>query len=349
VKAELVADRRLDVLHQPIVLAAAGGKSLSITASIGIAVAEQASAEELLRDADLALYAAKAAGRNRFTLFESTMQTDARDDLEVRMDLENALDADQFFLLYQPIVDLETKEVTGIEALLRWRHPTRGIISPETFIPIAEETGLIVSIGRWVLQTACRQAAEWHQQGHPLNIAVNLSARELDDSDLIHHIQTTLHVTGLDPSSLTVEITETALMRDPEAAAKRLQLLKALGVCIALDDFGTGYSSLAYLRQFPVDAIKIDRSFISGLAVSHESSDALIHTLVELGKALGIQTLGEGIEDHSQLDRLRREHCDFGQGYLFARPLQATAITELLNTNDPTHTTQPINATPAAT
>jgi diguanylate cyclase (GGDEF)-like protein len=339
---ELVADRLLDVLHQPVELAAAGGRSLSITVSIGIACGQQTSAEELLRDADLALYEAKAAGKNRFTIFESTMQTVAQDNVELRFDLDRALAAAQFFLLYQPIIDLDTEEISGLEALIRWRHPTHGIVLPETFIPFAEETGLIVPIGRWVLNTACAQAAHWHRQGHPLSIAVNISARELENDDLVDNVEAALRSTGLDAAALTLEITETALMRHPEAAARRLQLLKALGVRIALDDFGTGYSSLAYLRQFPVDALKIDRSFISGIAASHESRDALIDTLVQLGKTLGMQTLGEGIEDRAQLERLQGVACDLGQGFLFARPLDAAGIETLL---DNAETARAVSAT----
>jgi diguanylate cyclase (GGDEF)-like protein len=323
---ELVAERLLDVLGQPIELTAAGGRSVSVTASIGIAYGQEVSAEKLLQDADVALYEAKAGGKNRFTVFESRMQTAVQDRLGLQMDLSEALAGGQFILLYQPIFDLENERMTGIEALIRWRHPTRGIIAPDSFIPIAEETGLIVPIGRWVLDTACRQAAAWHERGHSLELSVNVSARQLEHDNLVDHVRSALRSSGLNPGSLILEITETALMRDPDAAAERLKALKALGVCIAIDDFGTGYSSLAYLRQFPVDALKIDRSFISGIAASRESSDALIHTLVQLGKTLGMKTLGEGIEDRAQLEHLQEEQCDLGQGFLFARPLEAAAV-----------------------
>jgi diguanylate cyclase (GGDEF)-like protein len=336
---ELVAERLLEVLRQPIELASAGGRSVSITASIGIAYGQQTSAEELLLDADLALYEAKRAGKDRFTVFESRMQRAVQDRLGLQMDLNEALTAGQFVLLYQPIFDLENERMTGIEALIRWHHPERGTIAPDRFIPIAEESGLIVSIGRWVLDTACRQAAAWHERGHALTISVNVSARQLEHDDLVEDVQKALHSSGLDPGSLILEITETALMRDPEAAAGRLRSLKALGVRIAIDDFGTGYSSLAYLRQFPVDALKIDRSFISGFAASRESSNALIHTLVQLGKTLGLDTLGEGIEDRLQLEHLQREDCEFGQGYLFARPLEADAVEEFLTRSEATSAT----------
>jgi diguanylate cyclase (GGDEF)-like protein len=336
---ELIAERLLDVLQQPIELAAAGGRSVSISASIGIAYGMQTSAEELLRDADFALYEAKRAGKHRFTVFESTMQKAVQDRLELEMDLREALAAEQFFLLYQPIFDLETETMTGIEALIRWRHPTHGIIAPDGFIPIAEETGLIVPIGRWVLDTACEQAAVWHRRGHSLGVSVNVSARQLEHDSLVDHVQEALHSSGLEAGSLTLEITETALMRDSEAAGLRLRALKTLGVRVAIDDFGIGYSSLSYLRQFPVDALKIDRSFISGIAASRESSNALIHTLVQLGKTLGMQTLGEGIEDRQQLEHLQREECDLGQGFLFARPLEAASIEALLATVEPARAT----------
>jgi diguanylate cyclase (GGDEF)-like protein len=328
---ELVAERLIDVLHQPIELTEAGGRTISMTASIGIAYGSHASAEQLLRDADLALYEAKAAGKNRVTVFESRMQTAAQDLFELQMDLEKALAADEFFLLYQPIFDMEQERMTGVEALIRWRRPGGGTVSPDSFIPIAEDNGMIVPIGRWVLLTACEQAAIWQRRGHPLGISVNVSARQLERDDLIDAVTEALSQTGLEPGLLTLEITETALMHDSTAAARRLRSLKTLGLKIAIDDFGTGYSSLAYLRQFPVDALKIDRSFISGIAASRESSEALIHTFIQLGKTLGMTTLGEGIEDQAQLRRLQVEQCDLGQGFIFARPLEAAAVEELLD------------------
>jgi diguanylate cyclase (GGDEF)-like protein len=334
---ELVAERMCQVLGQPIDLQGTKGRTVSVTASIGIALGQRDSADDLLRDADFALYEAKGAGKNRWVMFESRMQTAAQDLLELEMDLKEALDAGQFFLLYQPTFDLQSETIKGIEALIRWRHPVRGVIPPDAFIPLAEETGLIVPIGRWVLRTACQQAAAWHRHGRPLGMAINVSARQLDQPSLVQDVADTLASTGLEPAALTLEITETTLMRDAEAAARRCHALKALGVRLAVDDFGTGYSSLAYLRQFPVDALKIDRSFISGIAASGDSK-ALIHTLVQLGKTLGLETLGEGIEERAQLRELQREKCDSGQGFLFARPLEVDAIEELLGVNSPTNT-----------
>jgi diguanylate cyclase (GGDEF)-like protein len=326
---ELVAERLLEVLRQPYDLSDSLARQLSVTASVGIAAGLRASADELLRDADLALYGAKASGRNRYALFQSSMQTASHDRLTLEMDLAEALGRRQFFLRYQPTFDLQTESVVGVEALIRWRHPTRGVVSPDQFIPVAEESGLIVPIGRWVLDEACRQASTWRRHGHLIGMSVNVSARQLDDDELIEDVRRALERTGLDPVALTLEITETTLMRDAEATAKRLTLLKQLGVRIAIDDFGTGYSSLAYLRQFPADALKIDRSFIDGITTS-KASAALIQTLVQLGKALGIETLAEGIEDQAQLETLQREQCDQGQGFLFSRPLDVEAVERFL-------------------
>jgi EAL domain-containing protein (putative c-di-GMP-specific phosphodiesterase class I) len=329
-KPELVAERVCEVLAQPVELESLNGRAVSITVSVGIAVGPRASADELLRDADFALYEAKSAGKSRWMMFEAKMHTTVQDRFELEMDLKAALDRGEFFLLYQPMFDLRSEAVTGVEALIRWRHPTRGVIAPDAFIPLAEESGLIVEIGRWVLLTACAQAASWHDQGRALGVSVNVSARQLDADAFVEEVADALSETGLNAASLTLEITETALMRDTEAATQRLRDLKSLGVRIAIDDFGTGYSSLAYLRQFPVDALKIDRSFISGVAATNQS-EALIHTLVQLGKALGLETLGEGIEEDAQLQNLRRAQCDLGEGFLFARPLDPAAIERLLD------------------
>jgi diguanylate cyclase (GGDEF)-like protein len=317
---ELVAERILDVLRQPIYLPGEQREPISITASLGIATGRPGSAEELLQDADLALYKAKAIGRNGYVKFESAMQTAAQDRIHLEMDLASALELHQLFLVYQPMLDLESERVVGVEALLRWRHPISGVIPPDVFIPIAEDNGTIVPIGRWVLQEACSQGAGWHRRGYPLNISVNASARQLERPEFVEEVRAALDDSGLKPASLTIEITETVLMRKPDHTARLLGELKALGVRIAVDDFGTGYSSLAYLRQFPVDSLKIDRTFITGLELSSEAH-ALTHTLIQLGKALGLQTLAEGVEQHSQVRELQREGCDLAQGFLFARPL----------------------------
>jgi len=330
---ELVAERLLAVLNQPYELSDTLGRRLSLSASVGIAVGARVDADELFRDADLALYQAKASGHDRYALFEPSMQTASHDRLLLEMDLAEALEREQLFLLYQPIVELRTETVIGLEALMRWRHPTRGVIAPLDFIPIANDSGLIVPIGRWVLGEACRQASGWRRHGHEIGVSVNVSALQLDSDELIEDVRSSLEQSDLDPASLTLEITETALMRDAEAAARRLGLLKRLGVRIAIDDFGTGYSSLTYLRRFPVDVLKIDRSFIGGTA--SKASVALINTFVQLGKALDLKTLTEGIENQADLEILKRADCDHGQGFLFSRPLPAGAVEEFLDAELP--------------
>ncbi len=329
VAPELVAQRILDVLRLPIELPPPAPSSVAVTASIGIASGLSVSAEDLLGDADLALYKAKAAGKDGYALFESAMQTAARDRMHLEMDLAEALEAQQLFLVYQPMFDLRDERLVGVEALLRWRHPTHGVIAPDLFIPIAEQNGSIVRIGRWVLERACARGASWQRAGHPLNIAVNVSARQLERREFVEEVRAALHDSGLEPGTLTLEITETVLMRKPDATVDVLTELKALGVRIAVDDFGTGYSSLAYLRQFPVDLLKIDRTFITGLARSAEAR-ALAHTLIRLGQALGLQTLAEGVEHRDQVRELRREGCDLVQGFLFSRPLAPDAVEALL-------------------
>ena len=252
----------------------------------------------------------------------------ARRSLE--LDLKSAIANDELFLLYQPVFHLGGGTLRGVEALLRWQHPEHGVVPPDQFIPIAEETGLIIEIGRWVAQEACRQASLWQARGVQMVMAINVSGRQLDEEGFVAEIADILGETDVEPASLVLEITETALMGDPGAAAARLEELTRLGVRIAIDDFGTGYSSLAYLRQFPVDSLKIDRSFVSAIGSSSDAS-ALVRTLVQLGKTLHLTTLGEGIESVEQLAELRHAGCDLGQGFLLARPLAAEKIDEMLD------------------
>jgi diguanylate cyclase (GGDEF)-like protein len=321
---ELIAERLLEALKQPFLLASAEDSRVVVKASIGIATGDRASADELLRDADIAMYRAKWDGRNRFVVFESGMQDEVRSRMELEMDLQSALENDEFFLVYQPTFNLRDMTPTGVEALIRWESPERGVVQPDDFIPLLEETGLICAVGAWVLREACRQGAAWHAAGYPVGVAVNVSARQLDTDELLDDVEQALADSGLDPTSLTLEITETTLMRNAEETARRLMAVKQVGVRIAIDDFGTGYSSLAHLQQFPVDALKIDRSFIAGLGQGYEG-ETLLRTLVQLGKALAIETLAEGIERPMELSLIRGEECDSGQGFLFARPLDAEA------------------------
>jgi diguanylate cyclase (GGDEF)-like protein len=319
---ELVAERLLDALAHPFKLGPDRKTRVSVRASIGIAMAEDTSAEELLRNADIAMYRAKWDGRNRYAVFEAGMQETVQNRMELEMDLREAVAREEFFLVYQPTIGLSDMSPSGVEALLRWRHPERGVLQPDTFIPLLEESGLIGEVGKWVLDQACAQGAAWRAAGHPISIAVNVSARQLDTDQITADIEGALEASGLEPQALTIEVTETTLMRNADETARRLRTIKGLGVRIAIDDFGTGYSSLAHLQRFPVDALKIDRSFISGLS-SNEEGETLIHSLVQLGKALSIETFAEGIEQHHELALLRNEDCDSGQGFLFARPLDA--------------------------
>jgi diguanylate cyclase (GGDEF)-like protein len=326
---ELIAERLLEALKEPFDLAGKQETRVTVTASIGIATGERASAGEFLRDADTAMYRAKWAGKNRYVVFESGMKDAIKDLMELEMDLRGALENDEFFLAYQPTFDLRDMSPTGMEALIRWNSTARGVVQPNDFIPLLEETGLIIEVGRWVLGEACRQGATWREAGHQIGMAVNVSGRQLDTDRLVTDVQDALSGSKLDPSALTLEITETTLMRNVEDTVRRLGAIKQLGVRIAIDDFGTGYSSLAHLQQFPVDALKIDRSFISRLTQNTEG-ETLIHTLVQLGKALSIETLAEGIERQQELSLLQGEHCDSGQGFLFARPLDAGAAESFL-------------------
>jgi diguanylate cyclase (GGDEF)-like protein len=322
---ERVAERILALLARPLDVPQSGQAPVVVSASIGIATAQPPSAEDLLQEADIAMYQAKAAGKGGYVLFESSMQAAIADRLHLEMDLADALAADQLFLEYQPVLNLGTEEVVGVEALLRWQHPTRGVIAPDGFIPIAESSGLMAPIGRWVLAEACSHCAGWRAKGYLLNVSVNVSPRQFERAEFFGEVHSALVSSGLEAAALTLEITEATLVRRPAATARVLTDLRELGVSIAVDDFGTGYSSLGYLRQFPLDSIKIDRSFISGLASSADA-DALAHTLIQLGKTLGIKTLAEGVEQRSQLRQLRDEGCDLVQGFLFARSLSPTAL-----------------------
>jgi diguanylate cyclase (GGDEF)-like protein len=336
VAPELVAERLLTVLAEPFDLPTASTQAL-LTTSIGIAIGLGQTPTELLRDADVALYQAKQQGRHRVVVFAPEMQTTMRDRRLLEMDLRGALAADQYFLVYQPIFNLASGRVTAIEALLRWRHPKRGVVAPDDFIPLLEETGLIRDVGRWVLGEACREAARLSRHGYPLTITVNVAVSQLESPDFTDQVREALSVSDLPADQLILEITETSLMRDVEAVVPRLEMLRALGVRIAIDDFGTGYSSLAYLQHFPVDTIKIDRSFISAMCESSESA-TLVRTLVQLGKTLKLETLAEGIEEQGQYTSLQQEQCDSGQGYLFAKPLASDELMRFISEPQPTIT-----------
>jgi len=325
---DILADRLTEVLRQPVELED-GRKIFSVTASIGVAIGQYATPDDLLRDADLALYAAKAAGKDRYALFDASLYEGVEGRLELEADLSAATDADQFFLLYQPIFDLPCTRIVAVEALVRWRHPTRGIVAPDSFIPLAEETGLIAPIGRWVLDEACRQSATWAEQGLKVGMSVNVSAYQLGRKDFVEDVRRALQQSGLRPSALTLEITETTLMRDVAAACERLEEIKTLGVRIAIDDFGTGYASLSHLQRLPVDVLKIDRSFVAALHDGAQSRE-LLQAILGVGKALSLVVVAEGIEDAEQMATLEEMGCEMAQGFLMGKPGPRGAIEGML-------------------
>ncbi len=335
IQAADVAERIMTMLQEPFLLE---GKEVFVRASVGIAVSEgttgpgEEAAEELLRNADVAMYMAKERGKGRYQMFEPEMHDTALRRLELKADLQRALEHEEFILHYQPVIELETGRINGVEALIRWVHPERGMVQPLEFIPLAEETGLIVPIGRWVLGQATRYAVELQERfpmDPPFHMAVNLSARQLARPEIVDEVRELLEETGLPPSALVLEITESMVMQDMELAIERLNQLKQLGVLLAIDDFGTGYSSLNYVRRFPVDILKVDKSFIDEVSEGGESS-ALTAAVIELAGILNLTPVAEGIERPDQLERLMELKCDLGQGYLFARPLEPAALNALL-------------------
>jgi diguanylate cyclase (GGDEF)-like protein/PAS domain S-box-containing protein len=329
-EARLVAARVLEAISGPVEVE---GREVAVSGSVGIAVADADSdPTTLLRDADLAMYHAKAEGRGHAVEYTSAMRDAAMRRLRIETDLHRALEAGQMSVAYQPVMELESGRLSGFEALCRWHHPTLGDIPPDQFIPIAEETGLILDLGRWVLRTACHQAAAWQAQtpdGARLSMAVNLSGRQLADPALVGDIMDALGSAGLDPGALVLEMTESVLIDDPGIAGMRLRELRRIGVRLAIDDFGTGYSSLSYLRQFPVDILKIDQSFVRAID-DHGNVPAILRGLLDLGRTLQLEMVAEGVESSVQLEQLREQHCDLGQGYLFARPLDPGAVDALV-------------------
>ncbi len=299
--------------------------AVSVGVSLGIAEGWRESPEALLHDADVALSRAKCTGKARAVRFTQSMQTAADQRRALESDLVDALACEQFFLHFQPTFSLSSGRITGVEALLRWRHPVRGLVMPDQFIPSLESTGLIVPVGRWVLEQACAQAAKWNCGGDKLVMAVNVSGHQLELDGFVAEVAEQLKASGLDPHLLSLEITETVLMQDVQRTIGRLESLKATGVRLAVDDFGTGYSSIAYLQRFPIDVIKIDQTFVGRMTESRESA-ALVHALVELGKALGLEAVAEGIETEAQLAMLRMEGVETGQGFLLARPMASSNV-----------------------
>jgi diguanylate cyclase (GGDEF)-like protein len=323
-----VAERVGTAFARPFVLA---GKEVFVTSSIGIARTEHGeTSDELVRNADLAMYVAKQRGKGQSVLFEPRMHAAALQLLDMQADLSRAIDLDEFFLVYQPIVELATGHVIGAEALVRWRSPERGVVPPGVFIPLAEDTGLIVAIGRWVLRRACREARRWTDERRvPVRISVNLSGRQLQSQEIVEDVRQALEESGLDASQLVLELTESMAMQNTDLTMARLTALKALGVAIAIDDFGTGYSSLSYLQRFPVDILKIDKAFVDVVEQGTDGS-VLATAIVGLSETLRMTAVAEGIETESQRQKLLSLGCEFGQGYLFAPALSTEEFWPLL-------------------
>jgi diguanylate cyclase (GGDEF)-like protein/PAS domain S-box-containing protein len=316
------------------------GREALVGASIGVTDAGlDTTLEALVRDADVAMYVAKAEGRGRVVRFEPSMREKVAERLQLEADLRRAIDRDELQVHYQPLVDLQSGEILGAEALLRWHHPTRGLISPSRFVPIAEEAGLISEISRRVLRTACRDARTWRSpdpESPALHVAVNLSGRHLQEACVVDDVREALEESGLDASQLTIEMTETVMMQNADTVIVAMRALKSLGVTIALDDFGTGYSSLSYLQRFPIDVLKIDRSFINQLGGA-ASDDALTRAILSLGETLGLATVAEGIEGEKQLTELQAMGCMLGQGFLMSQPITGPAFARLVAAGEPLH------------
>ncbi|HVG69616.1 MAG TPA: EAL domain-containing protein [Vicinamibacterales bacterium] len=331
--AKIAADRILGELLNPFTV---GGREVRLSASIGIALSATGygTADEVLTDAETALHRARVLGGSHCEVFDTDILKSEQTELQLEGDLEGALQRREFVLFYQPIVSLESNEVLGFESLLRWRHPVLGMIAPLDFIPIAERTGFIVPLGAWVLHEACRRLAEWHRSlslGDDLWVSVNISSAQLTDPTLIDQIQLALHDSGLEPRRLALELTEGIAIANPSAVTTLLMELRAVGVRICVDDFGTGYSSLAYLRQFPIDTLKIDRSFVRGMVTNKDTAE-IVAGVMNLSKQLGLRVVAEGVEDEDQCDHLRALNCHAGQGHLFAKPLDLDGAVEVLKT-----------------
>lgn len=328
-EAVLVAERIGGALSAPVVVQ---GREVFVKASVGIAVG-RAGASELLRQADVAMYRAKAEGKGRARVFEEAMQAEVVERLELEGELLRAIERDEVDVHYQPVIALDGQTLAGFEALARWTHPVRGLVPPPQFIPLAEENGSIVALGRQILRRACRQAARWLEEfpsSEPRIMSVNLSGRQLEDPNIVADVAAALADSGLPASALVLEITETVLMHDTEATIARLTALKALGVRLAVDDFGTGYSSLRYLRRFPIDILKMAKPFVDGLDAGDDEGRALARAIVELATSLKLACIAEGIEAGAQAAVLHELGCGLGQGFHFARPMEAAAMTALI-------------------
>jgi diguanylate cyclase (GGDEF)-like protein/PAS domain S-box-containing protein len=330
------AEILLDDLARPF---PGDGQELFVSASVGISIYpdDASTADELIKHADAAMSTAKQVGRNNFQFFTPGMNHEAEDRMLIEAGLRNAIQRDELSLVYQPKIDLATRRMFGAEALLRWKHPKLGMISPSHFVPVAEEVGLVGQIGEWVLHTACRQIRQWQDAGYSLQLAVNVSARQFQDYDVAELVKDILRDTGVLAQNLEIELTESAVMSDAESSIVTLERLAALGVQIAIDDFGTGYSSLSYLKRLPLDVLKIDQSFVRDIS-SDPNDAAIVRAIITLARSLGIKVIAEGVENEAQLAFLNAYGCNYAQGYLFGKPLTAAQVVRLIATGALEHT-----------
>jgi diguanylate cyclase (GGDEF)-like protein/PAS domain S-box-containing protein len=331
-----IADRIQKELAEPFSIKS---QQVFSTASIGIAIGSESyeKPEHVLRDADIAMYQAKARGKARHEIFDSTMYESTIHRLQIETDLRQAAERKEFFIHYQPVIDLQENTVVGFEALLRWQHPTRGVVPPNEFIPLAEETGLILPIGEWVLREACSQVCAWQKHytmTTPLKISVNISSKQLSQRDFVKLVSGILDETGLDASCLALEITESLIMENPEASGVIMTQLRNLGIHIHIDDFGTGYSSLSYIHRIPVNALKIDRSFVNKMFSNDENME-IIKAIISLAHNLNLYLIAEGLELTDQLTHLKKLKCHYGQGYLFSKPMEVKDIEQWLASGNP--------------
>jgi diguanylate cyclase (GGDEF)-like protein len=325
VQAAALAQRIIDGLKEPFLI---GGHQLFINTSIGISLfpGDALSVEQLLRNADSALFKAKSTGRNDYALYTEELTAHAQQRVEIAFELRRALDQQELRVYYQPVHDLKTSRLIGVEALVRWQHPQRGLVSPAEFIPVAERTGLIAEIDAWVMAQACRQMCQWQQDGVVLSfVAVNISSRLFARRELYRQVAQVLRDTGLEPACLELEVTESAVMDDPEVALEQMHRLRELGVRLAIDDFGTGYSSLLRLKRLPVQKLKIDQGFVAGLPWDEDDA-AISRVIIALAQSMGMQVHAEGIEQAEQAAFLLEHDCDLGQGYWFGRPVPAEQL-----------------------
>nr|MBA3242331.1 bifunctional diguanylate cyclase/phosphodiesterase [Acidobacteriota bacterium] len=326
-----VAERIQNELSVPFML---NGREVFTTVSMGIAPGSTGyeRAEDILRDADTAMYRAKSLGKARYEIFDKAMHARAINLLQMETDMRRALERNEFMLHYQPIVALEDFRLRGFEALVRWQHPERGFISPMDFIPVAEETGMIIPLGEWVMREACQQMQRWQKifpADPPLFISINLSSKQFSQNDLIKAVADILSESGIAPHTVKLEITESVVMENIETATEMLQDLRALGVQLSIDDFGTGYSSLSYLHRFPIDTLKIDRSFVTRMTENNENME-IVRTIVVLAQNLGMDVVAEGVETNEQLVLLQKLHCENGQGYFFSKPVNSVGAEKII-------------------